>query len=479
MSGKNDKNQNDIKNNTIDDIPPTFYDKIGDNIIMDLTKLSELVFQRYKILKAIENSTQKTKLNEPDVSVSVPYELINFDWNTNLNNDISSHFILALIMCKNETDMKWFIRHETNLYKTRIENKKDPQNPQKKKYKYNMYRILSLLGVKLEEYKSSNNEEINKICFRDKNSKNEKIYFCKFEDALNLVPTHDYYLNKGNIYIPESDLQNLFKLIFEQSLEKTINKIKIKSKNIANDRRIREIINSFENAKQNMLREEAEKLQKEMPNDEKLKTMNDIDIVSEKCFPLCMNLIERHINQYSHLTHFGRLQYTLFLKGAGLPVDEALKFFQKKYEKKTPLDKFEKEYAYNIRHSYGLEGKRVSYTPYTCEKIINMNGPMGRECHGCPFKTYSTDNLRKILNTCNLSPVDIEEIIIKKKNNEYQLACRKYFEGKFPKRTNEGEGIGIHPNRYFSSAMKIIKNENNKVKENENNYMDIDKEDIN
>ena len=121
MSGKNDKNQNDIKNNTIDDIPPTFYDKIGDNIIMDLTKLSELVFKRYKILKAIENSTQKAKLNEQEVSNSFAYELINFDWNTNLNNDISSHFILALIMCKNETDMKWFIRHETNLYKTRIE----------------------------------------------------------------------------------------------------------------------------------------------------------------------------------------------------------------------------------------------------------------------------------------------------------------------------------------------------------------------
>ena len=63
--------------------------------------------------------------------------------------------------------------------------------------------------------------------------------------------------------------------------------------------------------------------------------------------------------------------------------------------------------------------------------------------------------------------------------SEVIKACRKYFEGKFPKRTNEGEGIGIHPNRYFSSAMKIIKNENNKAKENENNYMDIDKEDIN
>ena len=187
-------------------------------------------------------------------------------------------------------------------------------------------------------------------------------------------------------------------------------------------------------------------------------------MLSERCFPLCMSLIERHINQYSHLTHFGRLQYTLFLKGAGLSVDESLKFFQKKYEKKTPLDKFEKEYAYNIKHSYGLEGKRVSYAPYNCEKIINMNGPMGRECHGCPFKTYSADNLRKILGTCNLNPMDIEEIISK--------------EGKFPK--VEGDGVGIHPNRYFASAMKALKSINDKAKKiEENNNMEIEENNTN
>ena len=469
MSGKNDK----LQKNTIDsDIPPTFYDKIDDNIILDLTKLSELVIQRYILLKDIEKFSQKKENIATYIKNNLP-QTINWDNNENINNDVASHFLLAIIMCKNESDMKWFIRQETKLFKARLDNQK----------KYSMYKILSKLGIELSEYITKNNDslDINKIRFRiinnPKKNENEKIYFCKFEDALNLVSTHEYYLNKGNIYIPESDLQNLFKLVFEQKMEKTLNKIRTKTESIKKDRRKREIFLLFEKEKENKMREEAEKMEKEMPNDEKLRTMNDVDIVSERCFPLCMSLIERHINQYSHLMHFGRLQYTLFLKGAGLSVDEALKFFQKKYEKKTPIDKFEKEYAYNIRHSYGLEGKRVSYTPYTCEKIINMNGPMGRECHGCPFKTYSADNLRKILSTCNLNPLDIEEIISKKKNNEYQMVCVKYFEGKFPK--VQGEGIGIHPNRYFSSAMKAMKNINNKVKTNENikdnnNYMDIE-----
>ena len=462
MSGKNKKSQN---NSLESDVPPTFYDKIDENVILDLTKLSDLVIERYKLLKMIESISQKKEKLSSLISYNLPESI---KWNNGnksenketINNDIASHFLLALIMCKNESDIKWFIRQESRLFKERIDFEK----------KYNMYKILSNLGIALSHYDKSNSLDKTKILFKMQNNQNkgeEEIYYCKFEDALNLVPTHEYYLNKGNIYIPESSLPNLFKLVFEQKIEKTITKIKTKFESLKRDRRINEIIFMFEKEKENLMMEEAEKLQKEMPNDEKLRTMNDIDLVSEDCFPLCMSQIERHINQYSHLMHFGRLQYTLFLKGAGLPVDEALKFFQKKYEKKTPADKFEKEYAYNIRHSYGLEGKRVSYTPYACDKIINMNGPMGRECHGCPFKTYSVDNLRKILMTYKLTPLDIEEIISKKQNNEYQLACVKFFEAKF--HNNQGEGIGIHPNRYFSSAMKIMKNINNHSKINENN----------
>jgi hypothetical protein len=49
-----------------------------------------------------------------------------------INNDIASHFLLALYVCKNESDMKWFIRQETKLFKPRIDHHK----------KYNMYKIL-------------------------------------------------------------------------------------------------------------------------------------------------------------------------------------------------------------------------------------------------------------------------------------------------------------------------------------------------
>jgi Eukaryotic and archaeal DNA primase, large subunit len=46
----------------------------------------------------------------------------------------------------------------------------------------------------------------------------------------------------------------------------------------------------------------------------------------------------------------------------GLPIEEAISFWRESYanDQKTQ-DKFNKEYKYNIRHSYGLEGKRANY----------------------------------------------------------------------------------------------------------------------
>ena len=85
-----------------------------------------------------------------------------------------------------------------------------------------------------------------------------------------------------------------------------------------------------------------------------------------KHMPLCMAQLQIALGREKHLKHWGRLQYGLFLKGAGLSLEDAMVYFERMFVGRD----FNKEYSYNFRHMYGKEGKRQSYPPYTCSKII-------------------------------------------------------------------------------------------------------------
>lgn len=88
------------------------------------------------------------------------------------------------------------------------------------------------------------------------------------------------------------------------------------------------------------------------------------------------------------------MQLGLFLKGAGLTMEESLIFWRQSFAARTPGEKFDKEYSYNIRHSYGKEGSRKDYEPHNCRKVILGGNPGIGEAHGCPFKTLDAAALR-------------------------------------------------------------------------------------
>jgi DNA primase large subunit len=128
--------------------------------------------------------------------------------------------------------------------------------------------------------------------------------------------------------------------------------------------------------------------------------LKDLDFYSKKAFPPCMKALYSGLKNQHHLKHFGRLQLGLFIKGLGLSLDETIMFWKQEFTKKPGMDaeKFEKNYAYNIRHMFGKEGKQADYKPWSCNKIINQTTPGAGELNGCPFKTFSEENLRQLLN---------------------------------------------------------------------------------
>jgi DNA primase large subunit len=207
-------------------------------------------------------------------------------------------------------------------------------------------------------------------------------------------------------------------------------------------------------------------------------TASSIDSVLVPHMPLCMQQIHKGLQRDGKIRHWARLQYGLFLKGAGLSMEESLRFFQAKFHALTSPDQFNKEYAYNIRHMYGKEGKRANYTPYSCTKIILGNAPpvTREDHHGCPFRHCDDANLSRLLwdhvklhnsKTAATAPpmvapdaanrAAIQEILQLKRANHYQLACVKHFELLHPTNSRSKHAstaeVGNHPNAWLAASV--------------------------
>nr|XP_015218762.1 PREDICTED: DNA primase large subunit isoform X2 [Lepisosteus oculatus] len=184
-------------------------------------------------------------------------------------------------------------------------------------------------------------------------------------------------------------------------------------------------------------------------------SLEQIDSMSTSSFPLCMRHLHRALREQHHLRHGGRMQYGLFLKGIGLTLEQALQFWRAEFIKgKVDADKFDKAYAYSIRHMFGKEGKRTDYTPYSCMKVILSNPPSQGDYHGCPFRHSDPELLKQKLQSYKIPSTGINQVLDLVKGMHYQLACQKYFE-----LTHGLDDCGFslsHPNQYFVESQKLL-----------------------
>jgi DNA primase large subunit len=65
--------------------------------------------------------------------------------------------------------------------------------------------------------------------------------------------------------------------------------------------------------------------------------------LAQKHFPLCMQQLYSGLMSERHLRHAGRMQLGLFLKKAGLTLEESMHFWKTSFAPRTSGEKFEKE----------------------------------------------------------------------------------------------------------------------------------------
>ncbi|KAG6904632.1 hypothetical protein DXG01_008454 [Tephrocybe rancida] len=187
-----------------------------------------------------------------------------------------------------------------------------------------------------------------------------------------------------------------------------------------------------------------------------------VDDLAKKHFPMYMQTMHDNLQRDHHIKHFGHLNYGLFLKVLGVPIKEAVVFWRKSFDRITD-DKFNKDYKYNICHSFGLEGKHANYAPKSCQQLL-MAGPLE---YGCPYRHYSPKNLQSALlstySSSGLTSTDLPEIMATVKGGHYHVACTRVFEmthHKFGVKKGEGAGGGesiTHPNQYALRSMELYK----------------------
>ena len=173
------------------------------------------------------------------------------------------------------------------------------------------------------------------------------------------------------------------------------------------------------------------------------------------------------LRKNSHLKHYGRLQYTLFLKGIGLTLEDCLIFWRQAFKLITD-DTFNKEYRYNVRHVYGDVGgdairRGRGYTPHSCQKILTEHPPGSGESHGCPYRHFSVENLTTLLERTGVDDRDllrrVKEDVEKKR---FHIACNRVFDWAHKKEITQVKEEGswsaadldtlVHPNTYFKRS---------------------------
>ena len=299
---------------------------------ISIEEFEELALDRLTILKRIENylaRNEKIPANIDD-SLAMHSNQSNFKLSEERRKDYISHYLQRLAFCSTEHHRQWFIANEIALFRTRFlkETAKDRKD------------FISHCDI---EYPSF-----------------DGVYHVPFENVLDLVSKRLVTLKNGMAFVQPSDAFSIILNKFRKDLEDGLKALSKVLPRLNESDRLVPLINGLVNY------DVAETTSGTI---EGTLMAADVDKQS-KHFPPCMSRLHSSLQRDSHLKHGGRMQFGLFLKSIGLSMNEALIYFKKAFSRKFTEEQFQKSYAYNIRHNYGEEGKRVSYTPFSCHRII-------------------------------------------------------------------------------------------------------------
>ncbi|KAL6442344.1 hypothetical protein ACFW04_002534 [Cataglyphis niger] len=353
--------------------------------------------------------------------------------------DHISHFILRSVVAFNAFKKRWFFKQETRLFK---------------------WRFSSLNNEGIKQFMHINNFDFTPISQSEKEDIKEylqmssshvsnidiiQFYKVLFIHVTSLVKKRKVFIMNGEAFVPEGEIAFMFMPYFKSTLISSFEAAREDRANLYNDERF---INIFANLENNIHIENTILVQDQ--EIQKYVSLDQLDKLSDSSYPLCMRVLHKALRKNHHLTHGGRIQYGLFLKGIGISLSDAMILWKNEFTKIMDEAMFNKEHSYQVRFVFGQEGSRRDYQPFTCLKIMeSIVGP--RDYHGCPFKHMLQDILEDELINCGFNALERSTIMNLSKNGQYSAACNKYYE---IKHNCFNDTLFTHPNIYFNKSVK-------------------------
>lgn len=376
--------------------------------------------------------------------------------------DHYSHFVLRLAFSATEDLRARFSRLETQLFRLRFSDD-DVRDRQDfvESLKLDWEKVTDAERLKLKD-------QLHAVSPKKRDEEDLGFFKVAWTQVPELVERRQVYLKAGMAYVPAREQTSMVVSEFTRHLDRALEQTARHLPRLDEDDRLSPILAHLS---QNFASPGSAYSEDASTLPGTAITAGSIDSLSGH-FPLCMRNLHTQLRKNNHLKHFGRLQYTLFLKGIGLSLDECLLFWRSSFKAHTD-DQFNKEYRYNIRHAYGDVGgdsnrRGRGYTPYSCQKLLTEPAPGPGQSHGCPYRTHTPDNLVGLLQGMGVNDQSVlrgvKEDVGK---TRYHIACNRVFEwahkGELKKVKDEGlwkaEDLDtiVHPNVYFKRSW-LLKN---------------------
>ena len=237
--------------------------------------------------------------------------------------DHYSHWTLRLAFAGTKDLRERFARLETMLFKMRL-NQDDAQ--ERREFVQSL--PMSWEMISSEEKTEMLDDLKAATSFSARNGDEENWFKVDFDKVPELVERRQVLLRRGKAYVHVREQMSMVVGEFSRSLESGLELAARFLPRMDEDNRLAPILHHLS---QSFVAPDAGYSESSSIGDMASINAGSIDALSAH-FPLCMQNLHRELRKNSHLKHFGRLQYTLFLKGIGLDLQECIAFWRKSFK---------------------------------------------------------------------------------------------------------------------------------------------------